>query len=176
MPKRVRREFVLLARFVVPGIPVGYKTTTYNAKYVNKDYRKYVEYKKQVQLFARAAGLELPLLATKDYPMKVRTVAFFKNGNHPDPENVNKGVRDALFYDEEKKGRSGSGKGDDKHTGGSFEPPLYDKENPHVVVIVKEPKDGKKQAEPRKERPKRSGKKSPAKARAKRARTHPKRN
>lgn len=129
------------------GIPVGYKTTTYKAKHFNKDYKKYVEYKKIVQFHARAAGLTIPMLATKDHPVKVRTVAFFKNGNHPDPENVNKGVRDALFYDEEKKLRGGSGKGDDKYTGGSFEPPLYDKENPRVIVIVKEPKKERKKNE-----------------------------
>ena len=87
----------------------------------------------------------------------IRTVAYFKDGSHPDPGNVQKGVCDALFYDPEKaalaklKRKKGTGKGDDKHTGGSFAPPLYDKENPRVVVIIRdyEPperkKDGKRE-------------------------------
>ena len=44
------------------------------------------------------------------------------------------GVTDALFY----KGHLGKGKrkGDDKHTGGSFLAPLYDKNNPRTLVII----------------------------------------
>jgi isopentenyl diphosphate isomerase/L-lactate dehydrogenase-like FMN-dependent dehydrogenase len=124
------------AKFVVPGLAVGFKTTTKRSKF-NKDYQKYVKYKAFVQLLARASGMRLPLVATKDRPLMIRTVAYFKNGTHPDPENVHKGITDALFYREDKvKGKTG--KGNDKYTGGSFPPPLYDKDNPRVIVIVKD--------------------------------------
>ncbi len=121
-------------KFEIPGHPVGYKTTTRASKY-NKAYQGYVEYKKVVQLYAKAAGLRLPLKATKDNQVMIRTVSYFKTGRHPDPENVNKGVRDALFYNEVKLSSRSTGKGDDKHTGGSFDPPKYS-DKPRVVVIV----------------------------------------
>src|SRR5690606_30196252 len=120
--------------------PVGYKTTTTKSKW-NPDYQEYVDYQRIVQLYAKANGLKLPLVATKDKQLIIKTVAYFKNGTHPDPENINKGVRDALFYDESKlnkRGRKSTGKGNDKHTGGSFPPPKYDKSNPRVVVTVKD--------------------------------------
>lgn len=137
-------------RFVVPGKPVGYVATTGKSKWT-KEYQKYAEYAKVVRLHAAAAGLSIPIHATKERPLIIKTIAYFENGVHCDPGNVQKGVVDALFYDEEKaalakfarqagrkpkKGR-GTGKGDDKHTGGAFPPPRYDKKNPRVVVIVK---------------------------------------
>lgn len=136
-------------RFVVPGKPVGYVATTGKSKWT-KEYRKYAEYAKVVRQYAAAAGMNIPLHATKDRPLIIKTIAYFENGVHCDPGNVQKGVVDALFYDEEaamlaklarKAGRKpkgrGTGKGDDKHTGGAFPPPRYDKKNPRVVVIVK---------------------------------------
>lgn len=124
MSKKVR-----IARFVVPGDPVGFKTTTKRAKW-SKTYKKYVTYKKDVQTCALAAGIRLPLRADKKNPLMINTIAYFKDGKHPDPGNVQKGVCDALFYN--------AGKGDDKYTGGTFVPPRYDKENPRVVVIIKD--------------------------------------
>lgn len=120
-----------------------------------------------VQRDARASGIKLPLIATKERPLMIRTISYFKNGVHPDPGNVQKGICDALFYDEEKaavakvRGKKSTGKGDDKYTGGSFPPPRYDKSNPRVIVIIedyvpKDKKDGKrKKEEGRKERAKR---------------------
>jgi len=137
-------------RFIVPGPPVGYVSTTGRSKWT-KEYRKYGDYAKLVRSCARAAGIPIPLHATKENQLIIKTIAYFKNGVHCDPGNVQKGVADALFYDEEKaalakaarkagkkpqKGR-GTGKGDDKQTGGVFPPPLYDKQNPRVVVIIK---------------------------------------
>lgn len=124
-------------KFVVPGPPVGFKSTTKRSKY-NKAYQSYVEYKKTVQLYAKVSGLRLPLKATKDSQLMIRTVAYFKNGTHPDPENVNKGVRDALFYrQKDQRSSRSTGKGDDKHTGGSFPPPRYS-DAPRVIVIIKD--------------------------------------
>lgn len=172
------------ARFTVPGNPVGYVATTSRGKWT-AEYQKFAEYAKLVRLHARAAGIQIPLLATKNRPLVIRTIAHFANGRHPDPGNVQKGVVDALFYDEEKaalaklyrkmgKKKRTTGKGDDKQTGGSFPPPLYDKENPRVVVIIKDyqpkkrkKKNGAETKEPRKKRPKRSSKKTRAKAPAK---------
>jgi len=170
------------ARFTVPGSPVGYVATTSRGKWT-AEYQRFADYAKQVRFYARAAGIKIPLVATKGRPLVIRTVAYFANGRHPDPGNVQKGVVDALFYDEEKaalaklyrkmgKKKRTTGKGDDKHTGGSFPPPLYDEENPRVVVIIKDyqPKKRKKkngQQEtkgPRKKRPKRAIEKTRAKA------------
>lgn len=161
MPRRPRR-----ARFVVPGKPQGYVATTKRGKWT-KEYQRFADYAKEVRFHAKAAGIKIPLVATKDRQITIRTIAYFPNGTHYDPGNVQKGVVDALFYDEEKaalakmaraagkrprKGR-GTGKGDDKHTGGSFPPPRYDKENPRVVVIIKDyvPKKGKKNGQKLKE-------------------------
>lgn len=112
--------------FEIPGPPVGY-TIQLGRFANNKRKAKYVEFKKRVQSLS---PLALPLEASKEKPIIVETVAYFENGTHPDPENVHKGVKDALFY-----GLRGKG-GGDKYTGGHYEPPLYDKENPRVVVTV----------------------------------------
>jgi len=160
--------------FVVHGSPIGFKTTTKRAKW-SAGYQRYVVYKDLVQREARAVGIKLPLVATKDRPLMIRTIAYFKDGSHPDPGNVQKGVCDALFYDPEKaamaklKGKRSTGKGDDKYTGGSFPPPRYDKLNPRVVIIIedyvpKEKKDGKKQKETREEQPGRKTKATRSKA------------
>lgn len=134
---------IRIARFIVYGDPVGYKTTTNRAKW-SKSYEKYIDYKKEVQSTAESVGIKLPLVATKKRPLMINTISYFRDGRHPDPENVNKGVRDALFY-KEKSFFNKSRKGDDKYTGGSFVPPRYDKENPRVVVIVKDYVRKKKQ-------------------------------
>lgn len=132
MSQKIRK-----VRFVVPGKPVGFKTTTTGGKW-NRDYGKYVDYKRVVERCAIRAGISLPLVATKDRPLTIRTISYFKDGRHPDPGNVQKGICDALFYNKNKKGKRRTGKGDDKYTGGSFPPPRYDKENPRVVVIIKD--------------------------------------
>lgn len=93
----------------------------------NKRKRKYIEYKQLVQSLC---PFELPLRASVEFPILVETQAFFEHGTHPDPENVHKGIKDALFY-----GLAGKG-GGDKYTGGSYDPPLYDRENPRVVVTL----------------------------------------
>lgn len=121
-PKRIE--------FEVLGPPVGY-TIQLGRFANNKKKFKYVAYKKLVQEYA-AHFMALPLQARHaGEPIKITTHAYFVNGVHPDPENVHKGVKDALFY-----GGGGCG---DKYTGGSYSPPLYDPENPRVTVIVEFP-------------------------------------
>lgn len=165
-------------KFVVPGKPIGYIATTHRGKWTS-EYQKFANYAKEVRAQARAAGISIPLVATKEQPLIIRTIAYFANGNHCDPGNVQKGVVDALFYDEEraaiaklnrklgrKKKGKGTGKGDDKHTGGSFAPPLYDKLNPRVVVIIKryEPEQRKKADEQTEERSRKKRSKKAQKA------------
>ena len=113
-------------RFTVPGKPVGYYA---QGKVKNWDrWKEYREYMQYVQRCARAAGIQTPLEASKHLPVIINTTAYFATGVHCDPENVRKGISDALFY-----GCSGPG---DKYCGGSFPPPLYDKENPRVEVEI----------------------------------------
>lgn len=79
------------------------------------------------------AGVEIPLTATKDEPLFIKIIAYFRNGVHADVENVRKGCVDAMFYDPLSKS-----KGDDKWVAGSFPLPRYDEEEPRLVVIIKE--------------------------------------
>jgi len=70
-------------------------------------------------------------VATRDKAIMVFTRCYFASGVHADPENVHKGVKDALFY------QKGGGTAD-KYTGGGYLPPMYDKKNPRVEVIVRD--------------------------------------
>ena len=118
-------------RFIVPFQPVGYYAS---GKVPNwKRMKAYHAYKELVQLHASAAGLLLPLMATKDDPLFISTCAYFRNGIHCDPGNVQKGIVDALFWTPRGKKSKGSG---DKYTGGMFEVPKYDRLYPRVVVHV----------------------------------------
>lgn len=81
-------------------------------------------------------GVKLPLFATALEPVWIHTCAWFRNGVHADPSNVQKGLVDALFY----AARSARGSAD-KHTGGSFESPRYDADSPRVEVSIFSAKD-----------------------------------
>lgn len=119
-----------VARFVVYGPPVGYYT---HGKVPNRRrLTKYVEYKRLVQVTAKVAGVDIPLTATRTDPLIIRTRAYFKHGTHPDPENIHKGIVDALFYPATRRGK-GVG---DKYTGGSFNPPVYDAARPRVEIMI----------------------------------------
>jgi hypothetical protein len=89
-----------------------------------------------VRIAALNAGVPLPLTATKEEPLLIKTIAYFKNGTHCDPENTRKGACDALFYRPDIPNPK-MRKGQDKYTGGSFPPPRYDKDKPRTVVIIK---------------------------------------
>lgn len=131
-------------RFVVEGDARGY-TTTNRAKKGEKrklsaTIRKYWKYCEAVRLRAKEAGLrKLPLEPTLDEPLMFFTRAYFKNGVHADPENVHKGIKDALCY------KKGGGPAD-KYTGGHYLPPEYDAKNPRVEVIVR-PKTAEDESE-----------------------------
>ena len=124
----------VLYKFEVPGDPRGYTTTTHRDKGRSSRYKKYKEYCRLVREYAAMAGVPIPLTADKDNQLMIKTFAYFRNGVHCDPENVRKGVVDAIFYDPLNKTKSNG----DKWTAGFFCGPRYDAEEPRVVVIIKE--------------------------------------
>lgn len=114
----------MVKTFVISGKPVGYYAC---GKFPNwTRMKEYHAWKEHAQACAVAAGMTLPLTATKDRPIIVSVRCYFENGVHCDTGNVQKGTCDALFY---------GGKGD-KFSGGHFTPPFYDKQNPRVEVEV----------------------------------------
>ena len=132
-------------RFTIPGKCRGYTTTNRNGPKKSKAILAYWAYCKVVRLCASAAGIRpVPLVSTVDAPVMVFTRAYFADGVHADPENVHKGIKDALFYTKKIKlpkgvqwiGNRPNGTAD-KYTGGFYLPPEYDKKNPRVDVIVR---------------------------------------
>lgn len=123
----------VLYKFVIPGDPRGYTTTTHRDKGRSDRYRKYKKYCQDVRHFAAIAGVPIPLTATESKPLMIKIRAYFRNGNHADVENVRKGAVDAMFYDPISKK-----KGNDKWVAGYFPVPYYDENNPRVEVIIKE--------------------------------------
>jgi hypothetical protein len=118
--------------FDVPGRPIGYYAMGAHPNWTRM--KEYHKFRDRVRMFANAAGLETPLRCTKEKPVIICTQAFFENGTHCDPENIRKGITDALFYTP--KGsplRKGSS---DKYCFGAFDQPRYDKESPRVMVWV----------------------------------------
>ena len=123
-------ERELLFEFVVPGPPNGYYA---KGKYPNwKRLNEYHAWCDVVRTAAVVAGVALPLVATEAVPLHIHTIAYFDTRVHHDPENIHKGAKDALFYPMGGVKRKGSA---DKHTGGTYAPPLYDKD-PRVEVWI----------------------------------------
>lgn len=120
---------VELYSFTVPGRPIGYYSQGARPNWTRK--RLYEDYKKNIQKSLALAGISRDeIRATKDHPLLVHTKAYFASGNHCDPENNRKAISDAIFYR-----KTGRGCGD-KYCGGSFYPPLYDRENPRTEVVI----------------------------------------
>lgn len=115
--------------FTVPGKPMGYYAVGRSPNW--KRMRAYHDYCERVRWAATSLGVKLPLHSTNDRPLLIRVMPYFATGIHCDPGNVQKGICDALFY-------SRTVKASDKYTGGSFPPPLYDKKNPRVEVMILE--------------------------------------
>ena len=108
-----------VVEFFVPGDPVGY-TIALNRR--DDRVRRYHGFCERVRFEARQAGVALPLEATEDRPAYIYTQTVYKGRRFPDPENVHKGVKDALFYCKLGRGR---GRGDDRWTGGQYEAPAF---------------------------------------------------
>ncbi len=143
MSKKRPRPLTKKYRFIVPGKPVGYLAITGKQKWT-KEYQRFANYAKKVRMYAERAGVPIPLYADEENQIIVKTIAYYPNRVHCDAPNTNKGVCDALFYDEEAAAlaklmgkKKATGKGDDKYAGAIAPPPRYDKENPRCVVIIK---------------------------------------
>ena len=125
--------------FTITGRPVGYYSKAEKgfrgmSREQRERVRHYYQYTALVRTFAAQAGIETPLRCTKGSTVLVFTTAYFENGVHCDPENVRKGIVDALFYTP--KGsplRKGSS---DKYCYGAFDAPLYDADKPRVEVVI----------------------------------------
>jgi hypothetical protein len=105
--------------FFVAGEPVGYTIALQRRA---PRVKRYHDYCALVRWAALEAGLVLPIEAKEDAPVYLYTQAVFGRRQFPDPENVHKGIKDALFY--AKRGR-GRGRGDDRWTGGQYEAPAF---------------------------------------------------
>lgn len=110
--------------FRVIGDPVGYTRLTQRGRFTARA-KKYHAYMVAVQVEARKAGLRLPLVATEVDHLRVDVYCTFSSRRHSDPENVRKGIIDALFY---------GGKGD-KYCYGYHAAPRYGI-NPQVLVMI----------------------------------------
>lgn len=117
--------------FEVPGQPIGYYSRGARPNW--KRLNAYHSFKRSVCDYAALAGLDLPLRPTKDAPLRVDIEVWFRDDRRPhsDPENVRKGIVDALCY-----APAPLKKGDDRWVCGFVPLPRYDKENPRVVVVV----------------------------------------
>lgn len=105
------------------GNPIGYHRTT-QGSYWNAGSKKYTQWKHYVvKAFCEATGrqsIEKPIEGkVKQY---LHTFIYFKDRKHGDPDNIQKGIADALFQN-------------DKYVAGSYDFD-YDKENPRVEIQV----------------------------------------
>ena len=114
----------LRCEFEIPGAPLGFIAGWDKKSWAKR--RQYMVWTKGIRTIAMAAGWRFPA-ATRAEPLAIHTRAFFRNGVHPDPENVHKAVADALMY---------KLKCADKYTSGGYASPLYDKENPRTEVVI----------------------------------------
>lgn len=78
------------------GNPIPYHRTTQRAKWRDPAARRYAAWKKFVQQHALEAGLNIGKLE-KNGNYRLDVVCGFIGENHGDPENVRKGIQDALF-------------------------------------------------------------------------------
>jgi len=86
----------MIYRFTVPGPPVGYTVVTHRGKRTLAA-KKYFEWCKRVRMLAWEAKLVTPMDCTPGHPVAVDAKPFFGGKVHPDVENVQKGIVDALF-------------------------------------------------------------------------------
>ena len=116
------------ATFIVPGDPVPHVSVTHRSKFHpdNKRAKKVAAWKETVRKCAMVARVRIPI-PSREQPVTIKTMAYFRNGRHGDPENIHKGCKDALWPAKE---------GGDKYTGGAYSAPLYDPQNPRVVVYL----------------------------------------
>ena len=119
----------------------GYETMTYRGRF-NTRAKRYHRWCQKVRVCALAAGfLKLPL-PSRDRAVQVDVACWFPSKRHPEPENVRKGIVDALYYPRwlpmrrkmlEEAGAVGHL---DRFVYGGHGPPRYCPEHPRVEVRV----------------------------------------
>ncbi len=123
-------------QFTIPGHPVGYLRMTQGqvklmriprerviAKSIKlwDRIKRYLDWKKYVQMSALL--LKFPRKPASEYEkVCLNCMIYFENGVHSDPENVRKGIQDALFEG-------------DKHVIGAYDYG-YNKENPRTEIEI----------------------------------------
>jgi hypothetical protein len=107
--------------------PVPYKRTTQRQKYVDRDYKKYLDWKNRVlKAFVLANNNKLPSMTlARDTKYYVDIICYFKDKTHGDTDNIAKGINDSIF----------SKPLNDKYIAGSYDY-FYDKDNPRVTVEI----------------------------------------
>jgi len=122
-------------KFTVRGQPVPYTRTTQRAKFVSERWKKYADYKNTVVTAFLAALIDKKewrkvlnnyyksgkLIKTKR-KLYVEVIMYFKDKGHGDPDNIFKGVLDALFVT-------------DKYVAGKFDF-FYDADNPRLEITI----------------------------------------
>ena len=78
--------------------PVPYKRTTSRQKFVDKNYKKYMEYKNLIiaEFVEKYRRYPHQMLDIED-KLYVHVKAYYKDKTHGDTDNVAKGVNDAIF-------------------------------------------------------------------------------
>lgn len=71
-----------------------YKRTTQRQKWIDKNYKKYQEWKKFLQYTFRQQNGFMPQLEGAYF---VEVMVYYKDKRHGDTDNVVKGINDALF-------------------------------------------------------------------------------
>lgn len=99
------------------------KLVGYYTKGARPNYSRMNEYHDWKDHVRKSVAAELPS-ATKEQPVRLDVYCYFPSGTHADPENVRKGIVDALFP------------GGDKYVYGYHHHPLYDAVNPRVEIEV----------------------------------------
>ncbi len=114
-----------------PGNPLGFTV----ARSMSEPERRRVEgWAQDLQVFlAHEWGDECQLLATQDKPVWIATRAYYKNKVHCDPENTHKLTKDVLFR---APWHSGGKNNSDKYTGGFYDDPRIDSENPRLEIWI----------------------------------------
>jgi len=109
------------------GNPIGYHRTT-QGSYWNPGSKRYKAWKDHVtksfgdtfEILRDGPGK--PITLKKDEKVYLNTMIYYANNARPDPDNVQKGIADALFVN-------------DKNVAGSYDFAI-DKTNPRVEVTI----------------------------------------
>lgn len=108
--------------------PVPYKRTTQRAKFADKEYKKYQQWKlKVVGEFIKEFKTYPHRVFEPKTKYYVDIIIYYKDKTHGDSDNVFKGILDAIFAKPL----------NDKYICGSMDY-FYDKENPRVEITFKD--------------------------------------